>query len=178
VTTHSLAGRTAIVLTASDRCFAGDQVDLSGPTVAAILTQAGAHVLDTLVRPDDLADLTATLRATAPSVALLITTGGTGLSARDVTPEATLPLCDRLVPGIPELIRQDGLRQTPFAALGRGVCGVHNHAAGSTLLLNLPGSPAGAASSLRAVLHLLPHALDLLAGQTAHPASPSSEPVE
>jgi molybdopterin adenylyltransferase len=75
-----------------------------------------------------------------------------------------LRVCERLVPGIPELIRRDGLIDTPFAALGRGVCGI----SGSTLLLNLPGNPDGAASSLSAVLHLLPHALDLLAGQTEH----------
>ena len=172
----NVSGRTAIVITASDRCFAGTQVDLSGPAVAALLTEAGAVVLDILVLPDDLVLLTDTLRTAAPHVALLITTGGTGLSARDVTPEATLAVCDRLVPGLAELIRQDGARQTPYAALGRGVCGV----AGSTLVLNLPGSPAGAVSSMRAVLPLLPHALGLLAGVSSHevdlpqPTSPQS----
>lgn len=95
---------------------------------------------------------------------LVLTTGGTGLSARDNTPEATLALCTRLVPGLAELIRQEGARETPFAALGRGVCGI----AGTSLIVNLPGSPSGAVASLRAVLPLLPHALDLLAGQTEH----------
>jgi molybdopterin adenylyltransferase len=164
----ALAGRTAIVITASDRCSAGDQVDLSGPTAAAILTQAGARVLDVQVVPDDLARLIETLRNAAAGASLVVTTGGTGLSDRDVTPDATLAICHRLVPGIPEVIRQDGLRHTPFAALGRGVCGIHTQDRHSTLILNLPGSPAGAAASLRAVLHLLPHALDLLAGQTDH----------
>jgi molybdenum cofactor synthesis domain-containing protein len=164
----NLEGRTAIVITASDSCFAGTQTDLSGPAVAALLTGAGASVLDTLILPDDLALLTDSLRTAAPHVSLLVTTGGTGLAQRDVTPEATLAVCDRLVPGLAELIRQDGARHTPFAALGRGVCGI----CGSTLILNLPGSPAGAASSLRAVLPLLPHALDLLAGDTAHPTGP------
>jgi molybdopterin biosynthesis enzyme MoaB len=83
-----------------------------------------------------------------------------------VTPEATLAVCERLTPGLAELMRREGERHTPFAALGRGVCGV----AGSTLILNLPGSPAGAESSLRAVLALLPHALELLTGNTAHEA--------
>jgi molybdopterin adenylyltransferase len=165
--TASLAGRTAIVITASDRCHAGLQTDLSGPAVATLLTQAGAQVLDTLILPDDLDMLTTALRTTAPRCHLLVTTGGTGLSARDVTPEATMAICDRLVPGIPEIIRQDGLRQTPFSALGRGVCGVYAH----SLILNLPGSPQGASSSLRAVLHLLPHAIDLITGQTDHPVS-------
>jgi molybdopterin adenylyltransferase len=159
-----LNGRTALVLTASDRCFAGTQTDLSGPAVAALLTEAGAAVLDTLVLPDDLVLLTDTLRTAAPHVALLVTTGGTGMAPRDVTPEATLAVCDRIVPGLAELIRQDGSLHTPFATLGRGVCGI----AGSTLILNLPGSPAGAVSSLRAVLPLLRHALDLLAGVAVH----------
>jgi molybdopterin adenylyltransferase len=163
--TSQLANRTAIVITASDRCATGEQTDLSGPAVASLLTQAGARVLDVRILPDDLDLLTAALRESAPRAALIVTTGGTGLSARDITPEATLAVCDRLVPGIPELIRQDSLRHTPFAALGRGLCGIRH----ATLILNLPGSPRGAESSLRAVLHLLPHALDLLAGDTTHP---------
>jgi molybdopterin adenylyltransferase len=161
----NLAGRRAIIITASDRCFAGTQTDLSGPAVAHLLTEAGAEVLEVLVVPDEVPALMDALRRAAVRAAIVLTTGGTGLAARDVTPEATLAVCDRLVPGLAELIRLDGAQHTPFAALGRGVCGV----AGSTLVLNLPGSPAGAESSLRAVLPLLPHALDLLAGDTRHP---------
>ncbi|MBB5063896.1 molybdenum cofactor biosynthesis protein B [Granulicella mallensis] len=162
--TDALAGRTAVVLTASDRCFAGTQTDLSGPVIAQLLTEAGAKVLAMQVVPDELSDITAALRQAAGQASLIVTTGGTGLAARDVTPEATLAVCDRLVPGLAELIRQDGARHTLFAALSRGICGV----AGKALILNLPGSPSGAESSLRAVLPVLPHALDLLAGNTAH----------
>ena len=140
----SLHGRTAVVLTASDRCFAGTQIDRSGPAVAEVLQAAGAEVLAVRVLPDDLPRLTEGLIQAANEVCLVLTTGGTGLSARDNTPEATLAVCRRLVPGLSELI------------------------CGKALVLNLPGSPAGAVSSLRTVLPLLPHALELLAGQTNH----------
>jgi molybdenum cofactor synthesis domain-containing protein len=162
----NLNGRCTIVFTLSDRCHAGTQTDLSGPAVTAILSANGASIVETLILPDDLALIAAALRSAATRAALIVTTGGTGLAPRDVTPEATLAVCQRLVPGLSELIRQDGALHTPFAALGRGVCGI----AGSALIVNLPGSPAGAESSLRAILPLLPHALDLLANQSpTHP---------
>jgi len=168
-----LNGRSAIVVTVSDRCFAGTQTDLSGPALVRVLTEAGAKILETILLPDELDQLMAALRAAVLRSPLVVTTGGTGLAARDITPEATLAVSARLVPGIAELIRQDGARHTPFAALGRGVC----VAAGNALILNLPGSPRGAESSLRAVLPLLPHALDLLAGHTDHPAGHSKHPA-
>ena len=164
--TAPLAGHSAIVLTVSDRCFAGTQKDLSGPAIVRILNAAGAKIIEAITVPDELDRLTSALRSAASRSSLILTTGGTGLAPRDITPEATLALSTRLVPGVAELIRQDGLRQTPFAALGRGVC----VALGNSLILNLPGNPSGAESSLRAVLPLRPHALDLLAGRTEHPA--------
>lgn len=163
-TTFPLTGHKAFVITASDRCAAGTQTDLSGPLLVRLLHEAGVQVVDTKIVPDDLEHLIAALRDAAAHAALVLTTGGTGLAERDVTPEATLAVCDRLVPGMAEQIRLRGVAQTPFAALGRGVCGI----AGRCLIVNLPGNPAGAESGFRAILPVLPHALELLAGDTDH----------
>jgi len=161
VPSHS---HTAAVLTISDRCAAGTQIDRSGPAVATILADAGIDVTFTAVYPDELGEIVRALRNHAATASMIVTTGGTGLAPRDVTPEATRMVCDRLVEGLSERMRAAGLVETPFAALSRAVCGILGH----TLVINLPGSPAGAETSLRAILHLLPHALDLLGGNTTH----------
>lgn len=159
------ADRTlAAVITVSDSCSRGEKTDLSGPAVAEALEQRGFQVVERSVVVDERGAIQEKLIALCATARLVVTTGGTGIAPRDVTPEATRAVCDRLVEGIAEQMRAEGMRKTRFAVLSRGVCGVR----GTTLILNLPGSPAGAVDSLAAVIDLLPHALELIAGKTAH----------
>ena len=158
------AGTQAAVLTVSDRCSAGIQTDLSGPAVVRLLQEAGISAIRHAILPDEVGEIAHALRHHAAEVHLIVTTGGTGLAPRDVTPEATLMVCDRTVDGLSERMRAEGLKHTPTAILSRAVCGC----IGSTLVINLPGSVAGAETSLAAVLPVLPHAIDILNNRTEH----------
>jgi len=155
--------RTALVLTASDRSAAGTRDDTGGAVLADRLTALG-FVVERVVVPDDRGEIEQALRDGAMVHPLIITTGGTGLTPRDVTPQATRAVIDFEVPGLAEAIRADGRARTPFADLSRGVVGV----LGRTLIVNTPGSPKGAAESLDAIVAVLDHALETLAGPFDH----------
>lgn len=155
---------SAAVITVSDSSFRGEREDLSGPAVARVLEEAGFTVELERVAPDDVEAIQIVLREALLSARLVVTTGGTGISPRDVTPEATRVLCDRVLDGVAELMRAEGRKETIFAALSRCFCGT----VGQAVILNLPGSPRGATTSLKAALPLLPHVLNLLAGDSRH----------
>jgi molybdopterin adenylyltransferase len=154
----------AAVLTISDSCARGERNDLSGPAVAHSLQEHHFSIVETRVVADDHAAIQKAIVELARRARLVVTTGGTGISARDVTPEATRSVCGRMLDGVSERMRREGEKKTLFAVLSRGLCGV----CGTSVVLNLPGSPAGAVESLQAVIDVLPHAIQLLAGRTEH----------
>jgi molybdenum cofactor synthesis domain-containing protein len=156
----------AAVLTISDSVHAGTRVDRSGPAVRQRLEELGWRVSIVQVLPDEAVEISRRLASLADErhVSAIFTTGGTGVSARDVTPEATRIVIEKEIPGLGELMRAKGRESTPLAALSRAVAGTR----GTVLIVNLPGSPKGAVESLDAIVNLAPHILELLHGQTEH----------
>ena len=156
----------AVVITASDACASGHRADESGDTLVRLLGESNAVVVEKLILSDDLEPLVETLMKFSgrSDVNLIITTGGTGLGPRDNTPEATLRVIEREVPGVAEAMRAESLKVTKMAIISRGVCGVRS----GTLIINLPGSPKAVTESFAVIKPVLAHALDLLAGHTRH----------
>jgi molybdenum cofactor synthesis domain-containing protein len=154
------------VITVSDACASGHREDTSGRALVELLTDHGAAVVETVILADDPDPLTHTLRVLCErnDVNLIVTTGGTGLGPRDNTPEATLKVIEREVPGVAEAIRAESLKVTAMAMISRGVCGVCS----GTLIVNLPGSPKAVRESFAVIKPVLGHAVDLLAGETKH----------
>jgi molybdopterin adenylyltransferase len=154
------------ILTISDSAVAGTREDASGPALRARCEELNWEVVRTDVVPDEQTIISERLKLWADQrfATVILTTGGTGVSARDVTPEATRAILDREIHGIAELQRSKGLAQTKFSVLSRAVAGTRNR----TLIVNLPGSPKGALHSLAVIEHLVPHVVDLLAGKTQH----------
>ncbi len=165
----------AAVLTISDKASRGERVDTSGAAIAELLATIDAEARRSAIVPDERDQIAATLREWADSdeIDLIVTTGGTGLGPRDVTPEATADVIERPVPGLAELMRAEGVKHTAMAALSRGVTGVR----GRCLIVNLPGSERGVRQNLSAVIDLLPHAVELLRGRVGdHAASSGPRP--
>jgi molybdenum cofactor synthesis domain-containing protein len=148
------------ILTISDRSARGERPDASGPALQALVEARGWQVARTGIVPDDLLTISDTLVdwCSSGEVDVLLTTGGTGFSPRDVTPEATLAVVERQAPGLAEAMRQASLQATPHAMLSRAAAGIR----AQTLIINLPGSPKGATENLQVVLAVLPHAVQLL----------------
>ena len=156
----------AVVITSSDACSVGEREDESGATLVQLLTELGAEIVAKEIVNDDLEPLADKLRSYAdrPDVNLIVTTGGTGFSPRDNTPEATLRVIEREAPGLAEAMRMETLKNTPMAMISRGVCGIRSGA----LIVNLPGSPKAVRESFEVIRPVLSHAIALLEGKTSH----------
>ena len=154
----------AAVITVSDRCAAGEREDAGGPLVCELLKDSGYDVIYTAVVPDEIEAIKVELcRCADEDIALVLTTGGTGFSPRDVTPEATALACERMAPGIPEAMRAAGLKVTERAMLSRQAAGIR----GRSLIVNLPGSPKAARENFEAIESALEHGLEMLRGGPA-----------
>ena len=156
----------AVVITSSDACASGHRADESGEALVGLLTEANTVIVDRVILSDDFEPLVEHLQSFSDreDVNLIITTGGTGLGPRDNTPEATLRVIEREVPGLAEAMRAESLKITKMAMISRGVCGVRS----GTLIINLPGSPKAVKESFAIIKPVLAHAVDLLAGYTKH----------
>lgn len=153
---------TSAIITISDRASSGVYEDKTGPALVEMLNEAGYEVREVLLIPDEKDQIEAAfIRLAEEKIALILSAGGTGFSPRDVTPEATLTVCERMVPGIPEAMRAASLRITPRAMLSRAQAGIR----GRSLIINLPGSPKGAKENLEAILPALAHGLEILQGK-------------
>lgn len=158
----------ARVITCSDAAAYGDREDRSGPAVRDLLEVQGYKVDAVVIVADEIEFIaTAIVDAQNDGNRLIVTTGGTGIAARDLTPEATMRVCERVIPGFGELMRATSIQKTPTASLSRAQAATR----GAALVVNLPGSVSGAVENLEAVLHLIPHALELLEGKTQHERS-------
>jgi molybdenum cofactor synthesis domain-containing protein len=155
----------ARVITCSDASSRGERVDKSGPAVRAVLVAGGYDVDSIVIVADNVDEIAAAIEAaTNDGMRLIVTTGGTGIAARDVTPEATWRVCEKVIPGFGEVMRTRSMEKTAMAPLSRAQAATR----GKALIVNLPGSESGARENLQAVLHLIPHALQLLEGKTEH----------
>ena len=163
------------IVTVSDRSFLGEREDLSGPKLKnALLDNCRQVEVITRIVPDDRAQLQRVLISLADDegCSVILTTGGTGCSPRDVTPETTMSVIEREVPGLAEAMRNRSIEKTPMAMLSRAVCGIR----GNTLIINLPGSPRGSCECLQVILPTLPHAVELLSGEPLDCGRPSDDP--